>query len=134
MMAHRVSQEAEGYGIVISKGGPKIKASKDDSQLSNIAATGGGRGVIQVKGQNVSIADLAQTLHRIVGTPFWDRTGLLGTYSFVFRFMRDLSTDIETDAPSLTTALRDSLGLQLEKQKGPVDALIIDSVEEPSVN
>jgi uncharacterized protein (TIGR03435 family) len=40
----------------------------------------------------------------------------------------------DEDAPALGTALREQIGLQLEAGKGPVDVLVIDHVEKPSVN
>jgi uncharacterized protein (TIGR03435 family) len=36
--------------------------------------------------------------------------------------------------PSLTTALREQLGLRLESQKSPVEVLVIDSIGKPSEN
>jgi uncharacterized protein (TIGR03435 family) len=65
--------------------------------------------------------------------PVWDRTGLSGNYYFAFR-TQFLSADLETDAPSLATALQENLGLKLEKQKGPIEGLVIDYIEEPSEN
>ena len=38
------------------------------------------------------------------------------------------------DLPSFLTAMQEQLGLKLEPEKGPVDVLVIDSVEQPSPN
>jgi uncharacterized protein (TIGR03435 family) len=38
------------------------------------------------------------------------------------------------DSPDIYTALREQLGLQLQKGKGPVDYLVIEHVERPSAN
>jgi uncharacterized protein (TIGR03435 family) len=66
--------------------------------------------------------------------PLWDRTGLQGKYDFAFRFSQDPSADSQTDAPSLSTALRENLGLILQKQRGPLETLVIDHLDQPSEN
>ena len=63
-----------------------------------------------------------------------DRTGLSRNYDFAFRYAQGFSADLETDAPSLATALQENLGLKLAKQKGPLETLVIDYIEEPSEN
>jgi uncharacterized protein (TIGR03435 family) len=80
------------------------------------------------------MSQLAETLQRTIRMPVWDRTGLSGNYYFAFRYAGDSGTDFDADAPALTTALQESLGLKLEKQKGPVETLVIDYIEEPSEN
>jgi uncharacterized protein (TIGR03435 family) len=70
---------------------------------------------------------LAETLQRLLGQPVWDHTGLAGNYHFAFRYARDDASD--TGAPTLATALKESLGLQLEKQKGPVETLVVDRID-----
>lgn len=76
--------------------------------------------------------ELARTLQRVSREPVWDRTGLTGRYNFDFEYARDASVD--TGAPFLGTALEESLGLRLEKGKGPKQVLVIDRLEAPSEN
>src|ERR1035437_6389457 len=151
MRAHRVTTEADGYALAIGKGELKIREAKvadeppsmpewakDRSSAwkaeSYISATIPEGGVIAITGRGVSMSQLAETLQRSIDMPVWDRTGLSGNYYFAFRYTEFLSADLDTDAPSLATALQQNLGLKLEKQKGPVEALVIDYIEEPSEN
>jgi uncharacterized protein (TIGR03435 family) len=151
MRSHRVTTEADGYALVIGKGGLKIREAKVADEPPNmpewvkdaspalkaesfISATIPEAGVIAITGRRVSMSQLAETLQRSISMPVWDRTGLSGNYYFAFRYTEFLSADTATDAPSLATALQESLGLKLEKTKGPVEGLVIDYIEEPSEN
>ena len=40
--------------------------------------------------------------------------------------------DADTSLPALSTALDEQLGLKLETRKGPLDVLVIDSVQQPT--
>lgn len=78
----------------------------------------------------------------LVGRFVIDRTGLMDNFDF------DLSWTPEQNAPSpagvpepaqpdstgpsIFTALQEQLGLKLESTRGPVDILVIDSVERPT--
>jgi uncharacterized protein (TIGR03435 family) len=151
LRAHRVTTQADGYALVIGKGGLKIKEAKEADEPpgmpewvkdtspalraeSYISATMPEAGVIAITGRRVSMAQLVETLQRSLGMPVWDRTGLSGNYYFAFRYTQVFRPDLETDAPSLATALQDNLGLKLEKQRGPVETLVVDSIEAPSEN
>jgi uncharacterized protein (TIGR03435 family) len=39
---------------------------------------------------------------------------------------------IDLNGPSLVTALQEQLGLKLESTRGPVEILVIDSVDRPT--
>jgi uncharacterized protein (TIGR03435 family) len=91
---------------------------------------------------------LERLLNQISGEvrgPVVDRTGLTGLFDILLEFASqprqlqaapvntpDLSKDVAL--PSLRDALQEQLGLKLETGKGPLDVLVIDSVERPSEN
>lgn len=146
MKAHPISREADGYAMTLGRGG--LKAKKSSEPVEDQSASGSGAnsrpwqsyvsalvpepGIIAVSGHNASLAELAATLQRVVRTPVWDQTGVLGKYDFHFRF--DETADADSAIPSLVTALRESVGLVLTKQKGRVETLVIDAIGEPVEN
>jgi uncharacterized protein (TIGR03435 family) len=78
-------------------------------------------------------------------TPILDKTGLEGSFDIKLQWRPDIgengpfppsSTAINSlpDGPSLFTALQEQLGLKLESGRGPVDVLVIDSVQRPTEN
>lgn len=112
---------------------------------------GGGCRVMIAPGRVISsgqpIAQLATLLGNQLGRPVIDKTGLTGGYDFELSFMPDAGRGgavgtpppgapplpaIDPDAPSLFTALQEQLGLKLEADRGPVDVVVIDSVEPPT--
>jgi uncharacterized protein (TIGR03435 family) len=92
------------------------------------------RGVTSIQAHEASITQLTRTLERSVGKPFWDQTGLHGKYDFTFSFYQDADVDPQAGVPSLPTALEETLGLTLHKQKGPLETLVIDHLDPPSEN
>jgi len=70
---------------------------------------------------------IVSELSRITGWPVIDETGLKGAWHFGIRYS-------EETGPSIFTAVQEQLGLRLDAGKGPVDQLVIDSVERPSGN
>lgn len=86
-------------------------------------------------GQNVTMDQLARTLTVLVDRNVVDRTGLEGTFDVTLQFQRaplDASAPDPDAPPSISSALRDQLGLKLESQRAPLDVLVIDQIEEPS--
>jgi len=82
-------------------------------------------------------ANLSNHLERIV----IDKTGLTDRFDFNLGWTPDrLPTTapppgippVDPNGPSLVTALQEQLGLKVQAAKGPVDVLVIDSVEHPT--
>ena len=83
----------------------------------------------------VSILANLPDLGRIVQ----DHTALGGNFDLELTWTpasvgQDQSDTSQSVAPSLFTALEEQLGLKLEPTRGPVDVLVIDSVERPTPN
>jgi uncharacterized protein (TIGR03435 family) len=83
-------------------------------------------------------ADLAKSLQYIVGRPVLDRTGISGRFDILLDFdvyaNRNEPAPAGYDKPSLTTALRDQLGMRLESEKVARPVLIVEKVERPGAN
>jgi bla regulator protein blaR1 len=100
---------------------------------------------------SITIDRMTPMLSRMLGRTVIDKTGLTGKYDIQLRFTPDQAQlqlmappggvppnmpqpQFDPNGPSIFTALQEQLGLKLESQKGPVDILVIDSVEKPSEN
>ena len=87
----------------------------------------------------VNLDELAKTLTGRVGRPVINRTGLAGEFQFELSWLQDLqaaaaSPAAANDGPSLFSELQDQLGLRLESSRGPVEFLVIESLERPTPN
>jgi uncharacterized protein (TIGR03435 family) len=80
------------------------------------------------------IAGLAGLAGRHTATVVIDGTGLTGTFKFTMYYAPDLSATGDVTLPSFVTALNEQLGLRLRASRGPVEVLVIESVEQPSEN
>jgi uncharacterized protein (TIGR03435 family) len=116
----------------------------------------GGRDVM-IQGQSVDMSDFAEMLSIWAGRIVVDKTGIQGRFDIKlprFGSGQPAPQPIErnpnpnavpggeeirakiADAPALPTlfTVLDRLGLKLESSKGPVEVLVIDSLERPSEN
>ena len=71
-----------------------------------------------------------------LGTDILDRTGMTGVYAFHLTWWpTPLTPPSEVDRyPAMTDAVREQLGLELKKTKGPVTYWVVDHVERPTPN
>jgi len=81
-------------------------------------------------------------LSSIVGRSVIDRSGLTGFFDWDLEWApapgeatpparNDAPVAPLTDGPSIFTALEEQLGLKLQSERGPVEVVVIDSVERP---
>jgi len=92
-------------------------------------------------GRNVTLALLAESLPTQTGLvtiprPVIDRTGLKGGYDFTLGWTPEDTSEVNNQETGGTfrDALKKQLGLKLQPEKGPVEVLVIDHVEQPSPN
>ena len=86
---------------------------------------------------------LASTLSPWTGRVVVDRTQLRGLFDFELTWTPEQPIRLPDDAPpiaidpngpSLFTALQEQLGLKLESTRGPVDVIVVDSVQRPTAD
>ena len=154
LVVHREQREMSHFALVKARGdgrlGPDLKRVADSCEATRspdpranpssekpwqtLAANGRSCGA-----PISAIADLAS---RVLETPVVDKTGLDGGWDYSLRFGSTLGQSFgsltavasDPDMISFSTALEDRLGLKLEATRGPVDVLVIDSVQPPTEN
>lgn len=135
LKAHTETRQMPVYMLVLARDdrrfGAQLRPSKLDCRITRCTASVLS-GKVQTNGYSMSqVADL---LTGNVDRMVIDRTGLVGVYDLELAWTPDNgSADVVTrDAPGLFTALVEQLGLRLEPAVGPVEVLVIDSVERPT--
>ena len=105
---------------------------------------------VSAKAESATTADrMAQMVKRMLASDCRrirrcaSRTPITETYDIDLEFLPDrgfvpapppLGVTQTAETPSLLTALQDQLGLKLESERGPVEVIIIDSVQLPTPN
>jgi uncharacterized protein (TIGR03435 family) len=89
--------------------------------------------------RDMSMDELAARLPAFTGRTVVNQTGWTGQFDFELQFMPEflpvgVNGSAVASAPSLFTAVREQLGLRLDSRRGPVDVLIVDSLERPTEN
>jgi uncharacterized protein (TIGR03435 family) len=143
MAFHRETREQSGYALYVARNGLRIKAVKPEDPPGDLPAYWKGRtdlakalegrtaltveGGWALTGRRVSMTQVAEALQEPLRAPVVDKTGIDGKYYFGIRFARDNNPD--SQLPDLATALREELGLRLEKEKLPVEMLVVDRIQ-----
>jgi uncharacterized protein (TIGR03435 family) len=99
----------------------------------------------QLKGGKIAMPELVRTLSMLLGRSVIDRTEFTGLFDVQLDFVPDDTTPSIPPPPpnsgisditgfSLPQALQQQLGLRLQSAKGPVQVIVVDQAERPSVN
>jgi uncharacterized protein (TIGR03435 family) len=124
LVTHRETREVPGYALVIAKHGAKLQPTKGAPFPGFRSNVNPGN----LKGLNWSMTDLATYITSLIGQPVADQTGIQGRYDVSIEYAPDDAVD--SNLPSLFTALQETLGLRLVSHKVPVEMLVIDSIDE----
>ena len=132
---HFEKREVKGYALRVARRGSKLgePVSLDSGKgvrlngapiksLEEVSVPGG-----------ISMTRLASRLsghHAIDGLPVIDQTEVKGLYSFELTF----STEEGDERPSIFTAVREQLGLELKAGKIMTEVLVIDGISRPTPN
>jgi uncharacterized protein (TIGR03435 family) len=148
LKVHRETREIPVYNLTLAKAAPKLRPFQEGS-CTHCGAGGTMKGPnLVLRGQGVSLDEIAKSLGTGLDRPVIDKTGLAGKFDFELEFARDqamgpafrdpnqvIAAAADPSAgPSIFAAIQEQLGLRLEPAKGPGEFLIIDSVERPSEN
>lgn len=94
---------------------------------------------VVVTGKAAPMGYFTWRLSQILDRPVADRTGIEGSYDFQLSFFRDppMAPDAPPAAPpgpNVFEAVRDQLGLRLDRDRGWVEVMVIDNAGKPSEN
>ncbi len=146
LTTHKENRQRQGYALVVDKGGSKLK--EDDPAANFMPA---GRGTLMIGRSGVgrfktvtTMAGLASYLTNRLGNPVVDETGLTAKYDIDLSWTPDATLErgrgatappgvANPTAPDpgadLPTALRETLGLKLERRTVPLEVVVIDHIE-----
>ena len=134
LVTHTENRELAVYALKPFKSGPKIvKSAGDPNGLPNENDhENGGQRTMQI--ENMTMREFCILLTYFLDRPVLDQTGLEGRYDFRLEYtFDDARTATDADAPpTIFTAVQEQLGLKLESTKGPVEVLVVDSVQRPT--
>ncbi|MGA9462570.1 MAG: TIGR03435 family protein [Terracidiphilus sp.] len=145
LAAHLETRVLPVYALIVAPKGPLFSPVPDGAKHYD-STTRSGIVTITITNSSSAISDLAEILTRPAGRIVIDKTGLHGTYSISLKFapddfhvpMRDAVANSplpdSESAPSLFTALREQLGLELKSEKAPINVLVLDHIEAPTEN
>jgi uncharacterized protein (TIGR03435 family) len=162
LKVHWQRKELPVYALVVAKDGPKFKPFAPQPEItedsrksagSSSAHVGFSMTVNSAGAELTAIGEPLDALARVLanqketeGRNVIDRTGLNGKYDYTMHWTPEqdaqtpkaadsgMSQPVGGDGPSLLTALQEQLGLKLKADKGEVETIVIDHVEQPSEN
>jgi uncharacterized protein (TIGR03435 family) len=149
LVARREHREMAVYTLLRARTdgrlGPNLRQSaadcaSGDGQFGTLEERRTVNGGVQTRRRCAPMARLVSSLASALQSPVDDQTTLTGRWDSELSFTGERRRGADpaavardpNDAPALLTALQEQLGLKLEPARGPVEVLVIDSVERPT--
>ena len=136
---HSETRESDVYELVRTKQAEKLMTPVEDpdpkTEMTCYPNKRSSQGV-EIEAKGCSFAKIVNFLQSETQTSVIDHTGMTGKYAFDLKWCPDslaLKND-EEHYPRLVDAVREQLGLELKRTKGPVTFWVVDHVEAPSAN
>jgi uncharacterized protein (TIGR03435 family) len=132
------TKESQVYVLSVAKGGHKLTPDPE--------GRGGVRsGGVIIEGFGAPVSFLAVSLTQMLGRPVLDQTGIDGKYKFKLEFRPNDETkqalavageavSDDDPRPSIFTAIKSQLGLELQSKKGPLTTVVIERIDRPTEN
>lgn len=117
------------YLLQLLPSGSRLTASSAPPDMSSYSS---GNGQIRAKNYNTGelAAELSEALNRVV----IDKTNLPGFYDYALKWKPEDAREQDSDLPSIFTAIKEQLGLQLTAASAPVEILTVTHVDLPAEN
>jgi uncharacterized protein (TIGR03435 family) len=149
---HRETRTLPEYALVTSKSGSKLQEFKPTTDENGKPR--GNRMMMSgssLTADGIDMASFTRMLANRIGRPIVDKTGLTAKYSFKLEWANEphdgegpggpphdagpgVSSASADTGPSIFTALQEQLGLKLDSEKGPVEVIVIDHLEQPAAD
>jgi uncharacterized protein (TIGR03435 family) len=150
LIVHTETREAPMYALVLARSDGRLGPQLIRAAVDCDAEAAAGRVVSQPKpgeplicesevgsgilGRGKPLSWLARMLPSFVERPVVDRTGLTGGFNFDLQVAPQNSATGPEPGGGIFTALNEQLGLKLESIRGPLEFVVIDSVDAPTAN
>ena len=152
---HHETRDLPLYVLTVAKDGPKMRAVAPPPQAPPPPAppvgTDGGPlpGFFRIQpgmvvGNALSVPQIVYVISQLVGRTVTDKTDLNGNFDVRLQFDPQSAEAAgpavapagasDPTVPSIFTAIQEQLGLKIESTRGPVNVLVIDSVQKPTEN
>ena len=119
LRTHTGTKQVSGYALVSAKGGARVTPASTPGERGSAYIT-----QHEVSGTSVDMVALAAMLASPAGRPVQDQTGLPGKYTIKVQFAP--AGDTESTLPSIFTAVKEQVGLELKPAQVPVPTLTIE--------
>lgn len=133
---HRESRQIDGFALVRVRAdalGPKLRPSTLDCETAFDSSPRCRQGRLTdttLEANGAPVWNLVQVLIAHLRAPVSDDTGLSGTFDLDLRWSNDVSP--ADDLRPIDVAIREQLGLKLERRKVTTDVVVVDRIERPT--